>query len=130
VTTSAEERHLAQRMLLHLHAATPWEGLLASQVATAVEEGTQLLLVHEQREGRGAVPFGDIISKTPPHLSHIYKSELALPMYDGDDFRRVCLRVMLHKFAGAAAPPQRRAMHRAPVQVAAPPLLLEMSAKV
>ena len=117
-------------MLLHLHAATPWEGLLASQVATAVEEGTPLLLVHEQRQGRGAVPFGDIIAKTPPHLSHIYKSDLASPLYDGDELQRVCLRVMLRKFAGATVSPQRRAMHRAPVQIAAPPLLLEMSAKV
>ena len=42
-------------------------------------------MVHEQREGRGLAPFGSIIDRV----------QLALPLYDGEEHRRVCLRVML-----------------------------------
>ena len=62
-----------------------------------------LLMVHEQREGHGAVAFGAIIERTPPPLRAIYKGTLAVPLYDGDEHERACLRVMLNVFSDKGA---------------------------
>lgn len=61
----------------------------------ALRDGTPLLMVHDLRKGQGAAPFGSIIDRTPSCLRKIYRGQLALPLYDGDEHRRVCLRVML-----------------------------------
>ena len=74
--------------MLSVHAATLWTD---ASVQAAIGEGIALLMVHEQRDGKGAVPFGRIIADTPPPLRHVYDGQLASPLYDGDE--RVCLRV-------------------------------------
>ena len=101
VTTNAEERRAAQRYVLYLNGAT-WEtGESREEVHTVLTDNMPLLLVHEQRDGKGALPFSDIIERTPESLLNagVYTS-LAVPLYDGDEFQRVCLRVMV------GAPPE------------------------
>ena len=87
----------------------------------AIGEGMPLLMVHEQRDGKGAVPFGQIIAGTPPPLRHIYDGQLASPLYDGDELQRVCLRVLLRTLAV----PRRR-----PREDERAPALLEMRSNV
>ena len=101
VTTEQAERGLAQRFLLYLNDATwacPDSQKLQVEVEAALAVAMPLLMVHEQRDGYGSVPFGTIIAQTPRRLVEaygLYKSALAIPLYDGNEFQRVCLRVMI-----------------------------------
>ena len=63
----------------------------------ATRDGRRVMHVHEQRPRHGDAPFGKIIKRTPPELVVLYRDELALPLYDGGDHQRACLRVMLAK---------------------------------
>ena len=104
VTTNPDERYAAQRFLLYLNLHTWNDDALRSEVDAALTNEMPLLLVHEQRSGHGAVPFGAIMERTPPALLErgIFKS-LAVPLYDGEEHQRVCLRVMV----GAPDPPSK-----------------------
>ena len=101
VTSNPDDRHTAQRFLLYLNLHTWKDDALQSEVDAALANEMPLLLVHEQRSGHSAVPFGTIMERTPPALLErgIFKS-LAVPLYDGEEHQRVCLRVMV----GAADP--------------------------
>ena len=108
ITDSPAERHLAERFVLYLNGATwsaPAGAALQAEVEEALAAEMPLLPVHEQREhGHGAVPFGTIISRTPPALLQrdVYAS-LAVPLYDGGEHQRVSLRMMLCAPAAEAA---------------------------
>ena len=106
ITCDATQRLAAQRFLLYLHLRTWNDTDLQAEVEAALASNTPLLLVHEQRAGHGAVPFGMIMEQTPPALIErgIFKS-VAVPLYDGDEHQRVCLRVMI---GVPALPPSRR----------------------
>ena len=52
------------------------------------------------------MPVEAIIDRTPSCLRKIYRGQLALPLYDGDEHQRVCLRVML-RACNPDPPPQR-----------------------
>ena len=96
-TFKGDERQLAQHFLLYLSSNTFEDATgLQDELSTALDDGTSLLLVHELREGRGALPFGAIIERTPLALLQrgIYNS-LAVPLYDGEDYLRAGLRVVL-----------------------------------
>ena len=101
VTTEQTERGLAHRFLLYLNDTTwgrPDAQNLQAEVEAALALDMPLLMVHEQRDGCGNVSFGAIIGQTPRRLvegCRLYKSALAVPLYDGDEFQRVCLRVMI-----------------------------------
>lgn len=97
ITTNPEERHRAQRYLLYLNGATWSADDLPAEMEVVLASEIPLLLVHEQRDGRNAISFDTIISHTPPELlsQDIYAS-LAVPLYDGDEYQRVCLRMMIH----------------------------------
>ena len=96
VTTSSQECHRAQRFLLYLGLHTWNDAKLKEEVIAALDREVPLLLVHEQRAAHHPVPFGAIIERTPPELLKrgIYAS-LAMPLYDGDEHQRLCLRMML-----------------------------------
>ena len=104
VTTRIEERHQAHRFVLYLNAATPWDNGLQAAVEAAIADETPLLMIHEQRDGHGAVPFGQIIAQTPRALldRKIYNA-LSLPLYDGDEHERVCLYAMVKSMGNAEA---------------------------
>jgi hypothetical protein len=70
---------------------------LHAEVAAALRENMPMLLVHEQREGHGAVDFDTILTRTPPDLRQLglYSGTLAVPLYDGEEYQRQCLRVMI-----------------------------------
>ena len=104
VTTRMEERHQAHRFLLYLNAATPWDDGLQAAVEAAIAGETPLLMIHEQRDGHGAVPFDQIIAQTPRALldRKIYDA-LALPLYDGEEHERVCLYAMVKSMGNAEA---------------------------
>ena len=141
VTTNPAERHLARHLLLHLHSTT-WStnDTLQADVAAALADDMPMLLVHEQRAGFGDVPFGTIIDRTPPPLRErgVYSS-LAVPLYEGEEFQGVCMRMMLLHLAADVTPTQRQAcswccfwpFHRASGRLAGgfehTPALLEMS---
>ena len=69
ITTDPAEAHLAQYFLLYLndvvHDDAPG---LCAELEVALRDKRRVLSVHEQRNGRGAVPFGQIIKRTPPAL--------------------------------------------------------------
>lgn len=106
ITCDPEERLAAERFLLYLNMSTWNDGGLQAEVEAALDREMPLLLVHEQRTSHGAVPFGTIIERTPPALLErgIFKA-LAVPLYDGDEHQRVCLRVMI-------GVPKSRSPHR------------------
>ena len=97
--TVAEERPLAERLVLYLNGAT-WSGdaavALQAVMEAALTDGTPLLLVHEQRAEHDPVPFKVFFERTPQALldRNIYRA-IAVPLYDGDEFQRVCLRQMV-----------------------------------
>ena len=89
---------------------------LHSELAAALDEGMAVVLVHEQREGRGAVPFDKIIMRTPTALREagLYTSSLATPLLDGEAHLRASVRVLLARVlavqvAGASQPRAHRA---------------------
>jgi len=90
--------------MLYLNAATPWDNGLQAAVEAAIADETPLLMIHEQRDGHGAVPFSQIIAQTPRALldRNIYNA-LALPLYDGEEHERVCLYAMVRSMANAEA---------------------------
>jgi hypothetical protein len=105
-TSVAEERPRAHAFLLHLHRQTfsqPQAAALEAEVAAALSEGMQLLLVHEQRNDHGACSFGEIIAQTPRPLlaSNVY-ADLAVPLYEGAH-QRVSLGTMLHSATSGLA---------------------------
>ena len=106
ITSDPDERPAAQKFLLYLNLSTWSDAGLQAEVEAALDREMPLLLVHEQRAGHGAVPFGTIIERTPPALLErgIFKS-LAVPLYEGDEHQRVCIRVMI---GVRASPPSRR----------------------
>ena len=69
ITTDPAEAHLAQYFLLYLndvvHDDAPG---LCAELEVALRDKRRVLSVHDQRDGRGAVPFGQIIKRTPPAL--------------------------------------------------------------
>jgi hypothetical protein len=87
VTTKVPgERGFAAKMLLYLNAETAeaWPRLQA-EVEAALREGGPgtLLLVHEQREGKGAISFDAIIKRTPARLMELGVYRLtALPLHE------------------------------------------------
>ena len=86
---------------------------LESEVAVWLDNEMPLLLVHEQRTGQNAVPFGSIIEITPRALLEdgVYRM-LAVPLYDGDNMgdehHRVCLRMMINQLSPEDVPAQGR----------------------
>lgn len=131
ITSDPDERFAAQKFLLYLNLSTWNDTGLQAEVEAALDHEMPLLLVHEQRAGHGAVPFGTIIERTPRALLErgIFKS-LAVPLYDGDEHQRVCIRVMI---GVPVSPPSRRRWRwpvRRRVQIEADddlPALLESS---
>ena len=99
-TDSASQRQSAERYLLYLNGAT-WDDVARqAEVEAALAAGTELLLVHEQRQGHDAVPFGTIIERTPSALLKLgVFHSLAVPLYDGEEHQHVCLRIMSAKFS-------------------------------
>ena len=109
ITRDPDELFAAQRFLLYLNLSTWNDASLQAEIEAALDREMPLLLVHEQRTGHGAVPFGRIIERTPPALLErgIFKA-LAVPLYDGDEHQRVCLRVMIGVPTSPPSTPSRR----------------------
>ena len=68
ITCDPDELFAAQKFLLYLNLSTWNDAGLQAEVEAALDREMPLLLVHEQRTGHGAVPFGRIIERTPPAL--------------------------------------------------------------
>jgi len=86
ITSTPSEAHLARRFLLYLNDVTHDDSpALHAELEAALREKRPLLPVHEQRDAHGAVPFGEIMNRTPRDLLklNIY-SEIAVPLYEGD----------------------------------------------
>jgi hypothetical protein len=104
ITSNPCEQRLAERSVLYLNGLTwtdagcdaPNLDVLQAQTATILAAGAPLMLIHEQREGRHAVPFGNIIERTPTPLRDqgVFKT-IAIPLYDSDEHQRTALRLLL-----------------------------------
>jgi hypothetical protein len=80
---------------------------LHAELVDALRNGMPLLMVHEQRAGEGAAPFGRIMSKTPDEVKQLgLYDTLATPLLDGADHQRASLRVLLSQVDMAKAPPR------------------------
>ena len=97
ITSDEAHRHLAQLFVLYLSGSNLNDlAQLHREIIAALDCGQQLLLIHEQRDSHDAVPFATIIERTPQtlRLNGIYDST-AIPLYEGEEFQRVCLQIML-----------------------------------
>ena len=84
---------------------------LCTELEAALRDRRRVLCVHEQRDGFGAVPFSQIIKRTPPALLRLglYK-ELAVPLYAGDEYQRAALLFVLAQLSDGATGGGREAV--------------------
>jgi hypothetical protein len=109
-----DQAECAQHFLLYCNGETHDEALsLHRELEVALRKSQKLLVVHEQRRGRGDVDFGSIIKRTPKELLQIYQQVLAIPLYDGEEHTQSCLYAMLKAIAGHSKAIPRRPAPRA-----------------
>ena len=129
ITSTPSEAHLARRFLLYLNDVTHDDSpALHAELEAALREKRPLLPVHEQRDAHGAVPFGEIMNRTPRDLLklNIYRcSDAAIPFYKGlfgFEHTLTCVWVCARVFAQRDCHPslRRRAPAGKPVRLDGP----------
>ena len=114
ITRQPEEWQHASFFLLYLNEHTfdsgPEKERLYEELGRALEAGMKMLLIHEQREEHGAVPFDHFVGRystvTPHRLRHLgIYHELAVPLYSGAH-GRVSLRMALRRPGLTDPPPE------------------------
>jgi len=73
-------------------------------VKESLEQGINVVLVHEKDISKGGCEFDLLLSQTPQELQNppykLYKKDLAVPLYTLDAYRTVSLRLLLGKMKG------------------------------
>ena len=101
VTTTLED-DTSTPMLLYLNDRTHDNATdLHAELEGTLRTERRVVLVHEERHGHGALPFVEILMRTPRNLItlNVYK-DIATPLYDGEAHRHVSVLATLNVIMG------------------------------